>query len=148
MNKNRKFCYEYSRPALTSDCIILNKDDADIKVLLIKRAHEPFKGLWAFPGVFVDMHETTFEAAKRELFEETGITVEDLKQLQTFSDIGRDPRGRTVSVVYYAYVSADKNNISAGDDASEARWFSINKLPKLALDHTMILDFAKKKLSV
>lgn len=148
MEKDEQFCYKYPRPALTSDCIIFSKIEDDIKVLLIERAHYPYKDFWAFPGGFVDPDETTLQAAKRELYEETGIIVNDLTQLQTFSDIDRDPRGRTVTVVYYAFISAKKTIINAGDDASEARWFSINKLPRLAFDHAIILDFAKKQLSV
>ncbi|MCD4794852.1 MAG: NUDIX hydrolase [Bacteroidales bacterium] len=148
MKKINKFCYEYPRPALTSDCIIFSKIEDDIKVLLIERAYDPYKGFWAFPGGFIDPDETTLEAAKRELLEETGIIIDELTQLQTFSDIDRDPRGRTVTVVYYAFISAKETVINAGDDASEARWFSINKLPKLAFDHAMILDFARKGLSL
>ena len=148
MEKTSKFCYDYPRPALTSDCIILNKNDDVIKVLLIKRAYEPFKKHWAFPGGFVDSDETTLQAAKRELIEETGITVEELKQLQTFSDIGRDPRGKTVSVVYYAFVSSENISVKAGDDATEAEWFDINKLPELAFDHADIMDFAVKQLEL
>ena len=148
MEKDEQFCYKYPRPALTSDCIIFSKIEDNIKVLLIERAHYPYKDFWAFPGGFVDPDETTLQAAKRELYEETGIIVNDLTQLQTFSDIDRDPRGRTVTVVYYAFISAKETIINAGDDASEARWFSINKLPRLAFDHAIILDFAKKQLSV
>ena len=147
MKKDKQFCYEYPRPALSSDCIIFSKIEDDIKILLIERAFDPFKGFWAFPGGFVDPDETTLEAAKRELYEETGIILNELTQLQTFSDIDRDPRGRVVSVIYYAFLNKPVD-IKAGDDAKHVKWFSFTKIPALAFDHTMILDFARKKLSV
>lgn len=147
MKKDKQFCYEYPRPALCTDCIIFSKIKDEIKILLIERAYDPFKGFWAFPGGFVDPDETTLEAAKRELYEETGITVNDLTQLHTFSDIDRDPRGRTVSVVYYAFLNKPVE-INAGDDAKHVKWFSLKKLPALAFDHSMILNFARKQLSV
>ena len=145
MKKNKQFCYEYPRPALSSDCIIFSKTGNDIKVLLIKRAYDPYKEFWAFPGGFVDPDETTLQAAKRELMEETGIFADELTQLQTFSDINRDPRGRVVSVIYYTFLEKPVN-IKAGDDAKEVRWFSLSNVPALAFDHAMILDFAGKKL--
>lgn len=147
MEKNKQFCYEYPRPALTSDCIIFSKIEDDIKVLLIERTHDPYKGFWAFPGGFVDPDETTLQAAKRELLEETGIIVNKLTQLQTFSDIDRDPRGRVVSVIYYTFLDKPVD-ITAGDDAKHVKWFSLTKIPALAFDHSMILDFARKELSV
>ncbi len=147
MKKINKFCYEYPRPALTSDCIIFSKIEDNIKVLLIKRAYDPYKGFWAFPGGFIDPDETTLEAAKRELLEETGIIIDELTQLQTFSDIDRDPRGRVVSVIYYTFLNKPVD-IKAGDDAKHVKWFSLSKVPALAFDHAMILDFARKRLSL
>ena len=143
----KQFCYEYPRPALCSDCIILRKKANRIEVLLIQRAYDPFRGMWAFPGGFVDEDETTDQAAKRELFEETGIECFDLQQLHTFSEPNRDPRGRTVSVVYYAFVDPE-TNVKAGDDAKNAEWFPIEKLPELAFDHSKIIEFAEKTLEL
>lgn len=149
MNDKGKFCYDYPRPALTVDCIVISKSKTDSKILLIQRNNEPFKDAWAFPGGFVDMDETTFEAAKRELKEETGIEVDNLVQIHTFSDVDRDPRGRTISVVYFAEVNEENFNVIAGDDASDATWFSLKELPELAFDHDMILEFVvKEKLDI
>ena len=147
MTKKMQFCYEYPRPALTVDCIILKKEENDIELLLIQRAQEPFKGKWALPGGVVDEDETTEKAAERELTEETGIRTQNLKQLHTFSEPDRDPRGRTVSVVYYAFV--ERNILTkAGDDAAKAEWFPINKLPELAFDHSEIIKYAINELNL
>ena len=148
--ENKKYCYEYPRPALTADCVIFGFDETGIKLLLIERKHEPFKDSWAFPGGFVDADETTLEAAKRELFEETGLQDIPVKQLKTFSDVNRDPRGRVVSVVYYALINLSEHNTEAkaGDDAKNVKWFSVSKIPKLAFDHKKILETAMKKIGL
>ena len=99
------FTYEYPRPALTVDCVVFGLDEQDLKVLLIERDLEPFKGKWALPGGFVRMDEDLEQAARRELREETGLEGVFLEQLYTFGDPGRDPRGRVVSVAYYALVN-------------------------------------------
>lgn len=125
---------------LTVDIALINKKSNEVFILLIKRANEPYKDLWALPGGFVDMDETLIDAAKRELFEETGITETDLKQFYTYGDLNRDPRGRTVSVVYYAFVNQNNTNAVADDDAAETNWFSLKKLPQLAFDHQKIIN--------
>ena len=139
---------EYKNPALTTDIILFSdyKDGEDLKVLFIKRKYEPFKNKWAFPGGFVEYNEELEEAAKRELEEETSIKDVCLKQLGAFGRVGRDPRGRTVSVVYYANVNSSELFIKAQDDAKEAQWFSVNKLPELAFDHAEIIAFALETL--
>ena len=139
------YTYKYPRPALTVDAIIFNKVQVDIKVLLIKRKYFPFEGKWALPGGFVDMDETLEQAIHRELKEETGLKCIKLQQLHTFGAIDRDPRGRTVSVVYWGFAGHNQK-IKAGDDAKEAAWFSIHKLPSLAFDHTRILEMALQKV--
>lgn len=146
MNIKGNYCYEYPRPALTVDCIILTEVLNEIKILLIKRKYAPFKDKWAFPGGFVDMDETAEEAAKRELEEETGLIANDLIQIHTFSNVNRDPRGRKISVVYYSMQTYENVKIKAGDDAKEVSWFSINILPELAFDHQEILEFTLVKL--
>ncbi len=146
MNIKGNYCYEYPRPALTVDCIILTEVLNEIKILLIKRRYAPFKDKWAFPGGFVDMDETAEEAAKRELEEETGLIADDLIQIHTFSNVDRDPRGRTVSVVYYSKVIYEDVEIKAGDDAGEVSWFSIKNVPELAFDHQEILEYTLNKL--
>jgi 8-oxo-dGTP diphosphatase len=114
--------------------------------MLIERDVEPFQGVWAIPGGFVRSGETLLEAATRELEEETGIKDVFLEQLFTFGDPGRDPRGWVVSVAYYALVSPDKHDIRATMDARDARWFSIDSLPKLAFDHSQILQTALQRI--
>jgi len=136
---------EYKNPALTTDIVLfsLYGEEKDLKVLLIKRKYEPFKDKWAFPGGFVEYDEELETAAHRELEEETNIKDICLKQLGTFGRVGRDPRGRTVSVVYYAYIDdSSKLNVKAQDDAKDAQWFSVKKLPELAFDHAEIMGFA------
>lgn len=134
------YCYDYPRLMLTVDIALFKTINNQVFILLIKRGNEPFKESWALPGGFVDMDETLIDAAKRELSEETGITDVNLKQFYTYGDLNRDPRGRTVSVVYYSFVNQDKANAVAGDDAADAYWFSIKNLPQLAFDHKMIIN--------
>ena len=146
MSEPGKYCYKYPRPAVTTDCVIFGFDGNELNLLLIARGIEPFKGQWAFPGGFVRMQETTETCARRELAEETGLDHVYLEQLYTFSDIERDPRGRTVSVAYFALVKSDERQPVAGDDAGKAQWFSLNEVPELAFDHDKILEVALERL--
>jgi len=114
-------------------------------VLLIKRGREPFKGLWAFPGGFVDEHESLDNAAARELQEETGLRGIKLQQIGAFGDPGRDPRGHTVSIVFAAVLD-EPRDARAADDASDAKWHSARHPPKLAFDHNKILKLALKRV--
>ena len=139
------FTYDYPRPAVTADCVVITKEK-EPKVLLIQRGHEPFKGCWAFPGGFMNMDETTEQCAVRELAEETGLKVADIQQIGAYSKVDRDPRGRTVTVAYLAVI--DKPEAVKGlDDAAKAQWFPISALPKLAFDHEEIMRDAKKLFS-
>ena len=140
------FTYEFPRPALTVDCVVLGLDDESLKVLLIQRDLPPFEGEWALPGGFVHIDETLEEAARRELAEETGVTEAYLEQLYTFGDIGRDPRGRTVTVAYYALVKLRDHTVKAATDARRAGWFPAASPPQLAFDHRRILDAAVERL--
>ena len=96
------YTYKYARPALTADCVVFGLDDEDLKILLIQRGLEPFKGQWALPGGFVDVGETVEEAAVREMREETGLDVQLERLVGVYSDPERDPRGHNVSVVFLA----------------------------------------------
>ena len=142
-----KYTYDYPRPAVSVDIVIVTRE-AKPRVLLIRRKHEPFVGMWAIPGGFVDMDESLEDAAKRELLEETGVRMNKLTQLYTFGDPKRDPRGRNISVTYLAQVNADDLTPRADDDAAEVGWFSLARPPKLAFDHKKILAFARKFLKV
>ena len=118
-------------------------------VLLIRRGKEkePYHDTWALPGGFINMEETLEESVRRELEEETGLNlpIAFLKQLQTFGDPGRDPRGRVISTTFLALVNPVA--VKGGDDAKEAKWFPIDELPPLAFDHEKILACGRKHLN-
>jgi 8-oxo-dGTP diphosphatase len=143
--RKKTYTYDYPRPAVTVDTIIVTRERTP-RVLLIRRKHEPFAGSWAIPGGFVDMDESLEAAARRELREETGVEAAELEQLHTFGDPGRDPRGRTISVVYLARVDPRQLKPRAADDAAEVGWHRLNQLPPLAFDHEQILESARRRL--
>src|SRR5215207_7075549 len=140
------YSYQYPRGALTVDCVVFGFDEGELKVLLIERGLEPFKGRWALPGGFVRIEETLDEAARRELEEEAGLKYISLEQLYTFGAVDRDPRERVVSVAYYSLVRLAAFTAKAATDASDARWFPISKVPRLAFDHAEILALARARL--
>ena len=141
------YTYEYPRPAVTVDCIIFGLDESQqLKVLLVRRKLPPFAGQWALPGGFVQMEESLENAARRELQEETGMTNVFMEQLFTFGLPDRDPRGRVISVAYYALVNLVEHPIKAATDADRADWFSLNQVPPLAFDHASILETALARL--
>jgi 8-oxo-dGTP diphosphatase len=136
----------YRKPGVTVDCVVFGLDEQDLKIILIERGLEPFKGRWALPGGFVRIEESLEEAALRELREETGIENVFLEQLYTFGDVKRDPRDRVISVAYYALVNLRDHKIKAATDARSAAWFSVDDIPKLAFDHNKIFEVALKRL--
>lgn len=142
--------YQYPRPALTADTIILSRDEAGNRVvLLIRRGGEPFAGSWALPGGFVDEGETAIQAAARELEEETGVRLDspDLHAEIGFYDTpGRDPRGWTVSVAFCVDLPA-MPPAKADDDAAEVQWHRLDNLPPMAFDHRKIMDDVIKVLT-
>lgn len=140
------YTYAYPRAALTVDCVVFGFDEAELKVLLIQRGLEPFKGRWALPGGFVRLDETLDDAARRELEEEAGLRNVFLEQLYTFGAVGRDPRERIVSVAHFALVKLAAHETKAATDAADAQWFPISKVPKLAFDHAEILATALTRL--
>jgi len=140
------FSYRYPRAALTVDCVVFGYDEGELKVLLIARAVERFKGRGGLPGGFVRVEETLDEAARRELEEEAGLKNVFLEQLYTFGAVDRDPRERVVSVGYYALVMLAAHKTKAATDAADARWFPISKVPRLAFDHADILATALTRL--
>jgi 8-oxo-dGTP diphosphatase len=144
--RDARHCYDYPRPALTADVIVLTREPAP-RVLLIRRRHPPFAGSWALPGGFVDADEPLDTAARRELREETGLELTELTQMHTFGDPGRDPRGWTVSVAFAAVVDPATVQPVADDDAAEVAWHPLDHLPTLAFDHEKVLTFARTWLS-
>ena len=137
---------KYERPSVTADIVIFTIQNNELKVLLVKRDVEPFRGKWAIPGGFVKMSESLEDAAKRELEEETGVKDVYLEQLYSFGDPGRDPRGRVITVAYIALINSENIKLRATTDVSEAKWFSIKKVPSLAFDHKRIFDYSLKRL--
>ena len=140
------YTYKYARPALTTDCVVFTRDSGLLKVLLVRRKYEPFKGKWALPGGFMNTGKTLEQCVLRELEEETGLTNINPRQLHAFSSPDRDPREHVVSVVFYAMAGPSSRKTRAGDDAAEAEWFDINNVPPLAFDHANILLMARKQV--
>jgi len=129
------------------DCVVFGLDESStVRVLLIKRAYPPFEGKWAIPGGFVRENESLDDAARRELQEETDVKDVFIEQLYTFGQPHRDPRGRVISVAYYALVNLHEHPATAASDASDAQWFDINELPPLAFDHAEVMDTAINRL--
>ncbi len=143
------FTYPYPRPAVTVDALVFRTLENETEVLLIKRRNPPFEGLWAAPGGFMDMDETPEMAVARELAEETGITGVVFFQYHTYGAVNRDPRHRTISIAYAGLLPDPTQIAVGGDDAAEAKWFSIDNLPPLAFDHHEVVagavEFAKGK---
>ena len=133
------FSYPYPRPAVTVDAAIFYKSAGLIELLLIRRKHPPFQGFCALPGGFVDLDESLNAAVRREVKEETGLNDLDFAQFHTYGDPGRDPRHRTITVVYTSFVSFKPQTV-ADDDAAQTAWFPLDQLPQLAFDHNRILD--------
>ena len=133
------YTYNYPRAALTVDAIVFVKEGNAFFVLLIERGREPFKNTWALPGGFIEMDETLETACKRELLEETGLSVDKMTQFKTYDAIDRDPRHRTISVIYFTELN-EKKEVNGGDDAARAGWFPVSDLSELAFDHRQILE--------
>jgi len=135
--------HDYEHPALTADVVLLALGEGDPRVLLVQRGNPPFRGMWAFPGGFVDVGEPPSDAAARELREETGIQDLHLEQLRAFGAPGRDPRGHVVTIAYLSVIAGHAMPLlKPGSDAAKARWWSIRGLPALAFDHHEILTYA------
>ena len=134
--------YDYPCPMLAADAACVRLRD-EMEILLVRRGREPFAGKWALPGGFVEIDEETEAAARRELREETGLDATALFELGTFARVGRDPRGRVVSVAFLAPFSPEARGEEAGDDAAEAGWFPLFSPPELAFDHAEILERAR-----
>ncbi len=147
MNKKGKYVYDWPRPMVTVDAVVFAVTADVIKLLLIKRGNEPFKGQWAIPGGFIGMDEELDDAVARELQEETGLTGIALEQMHTFGTCGRDPRGRQITVVYMGIIKEGLDRVKAGDDAAMTQWFDINNLPpNMAFDHNFVARLAIEKL--
>lgn len=139
-----KYHYKYPHPSVTTDCVIFGFDGVRLKVLLVERGVEPYKGRWALPGGFLRMDESAEQGALRELQEETGLKHAYIKQFHTYTDPHRDPRERVITIAYYALVRLQE--VTGGDDAARAEWFALEEVPSLAFDHDQILRQATSEL--
>ena len=140
------FTYDYPRPMVTVDAVVFRKNGSNTEVLLIRRGHYPYEGMWALPGGFVDMEETLEEAIVRELEEETGLKDIKLEQLHAFSEIHRDPRGRNISINFWGIADGTNTKVTGGDDAADAQWFPVDQMPELAFDHKKVVELALSKI--
>jgi 8-oxo-dGTP diphosphatase len=157
---------EYPRPSLTADVVVMALGETrGLRALFVRRARDPFQGMWALPGGFVEPTETVAEAAVRELREETSLDGVRVEEIGCFSRPGRDPRGWVVTIAHLALVPADRvRDVKAGDDAAAAEWLDLSVQGKsgaftlsrqgeplplasaLAFDHAEILAAAVKRL--
>ena len=141
-----KYCYEYPRPAVTVDAAVLVKQSDGWHLLLIERKHDPYSGCYALPGGFIEEEETLEEAIARELNEETNLVLNNLQQFRAYSRPDRDPRGRTITVIFTSLLDAFPTAV-AGDDAAAVKWFRLDQLPELAFDHGEIVRDIKQMLT-
>lgn len=139
--------YDFPRPSVTSDILVFSIRDGGLQVLLIQRKIDPFRGVWAIPGGFVQMDEDIRDGARRELEEETGLAGIPLRQLGAYGDPGRDPRGRVITIAFIALVPSSDLVARGGSDAQDARWFPVDGLPPLAFDHARILADGRASLA-
>jgi len=144
--KKPKYVYDWPKADNTVDAVVFGIEAGTLKVLLIERRDDPFKGKWALPGGFVNMDEPLAQAVLRELREETGVDLPFMEQLATFGDPGRDPRGRVISTAYLVLARMDELKVEAGDDAVRAKWFPVDALPPLAFDHDEIVGCGLNRL--
>ena len=135
----------YAGHAIAVDVVLFTIQDGTLKVLLVRRQRPPYRGAWALPGGIVGPEESIDTAALRELQEETNIGSIYLEQLYTFGEVGRDPRGRVVTVAYYALVNWQQFQVKARR-VTEADWFPVKRPPILAFDHRRIVDYALERL--
>lgn len=140
----------YEKLSVAVDLLVFTIEENKLKVLMVERSEEPFKGCYALPGVFVGMNETLDEAARRGLEEETGLSEIYMEQLYTWGDIHRDPRMRIISVSYIALVSKSKVNPVAGQRVLDVGLYSVDEIQKgsmkLAFDHDKIISYGLERI--
>lgn len=137
---------KYEQPGITVDLAIFTVNNNKLKVMLIKRAEEPFRDTWSMPGGFLLHGELLEEAAHRVLCEKTGVKNVYMEQLYTFGDPKRDPRSRVITVAYFALIPWKELDQPESQKVADLTWSAVDGLPKLAFDHKIILNYAVKRL--
>ncbi len=137
---------QYQNPSLAVDLVVFGYHENSLNVLLLNRKEEPFKNKWTLPGAFLQMEERFQDTCSRVLKTKLGMTNLFLEQLYSFDELKRDPRGRVISVTYYALINPTKFEIIAGNMANDVKWFPVNEIPRLGFDHNLILDKAFERL--
>lgn len=138
--------HEYKNPSLAVDLVVFGYHENELSVLLLNRKEEPFKDRWTLPGAFLQMQETFQTTCSRVLQTKLGMDNVYLEQLYSFDEVERDPRGRVISVVYYALINPVKFEVVAGSMANDVKWFSVKKVPKLGFDHNDLFKKALQRL--
>lgn len=141
----QKFYAEHKRIFVAVDCIIFGWDDGQLKLLILKRDFEPAKGKNSLIGGFVRENESLDEAARRILFELTGLSDIYLEQLSAYGEVERDPGERTISVAYFALLKI-QNLDSEHVKKHGAHWVQISRIPKLIFDHDQMVQKAIRRL--
>lgn len=134
------------RYAVAVDCVLFGAAQDALEILLVRRGVAPFRDAWALPGGLVQPSESLEAAVLRELREETAVAPDFLEQLYTFGDVGRDPRGRVISVAWLGLVRPDRYPPLGATDAVEARWWPLSALPPLSFDHGAIVEVGRTRL--
>ncbi|MFT3979002.1 MAG: NUDIX domain-containing protein [Ferruginibacter sp.] len=138
--------HEYNNPSLAADLVIFGYHQKELSVLLLNRKEVPFKDQWTLPGAFLQIEESFKQVCQRILQNKLGTGNVFLEQLYSFDEVSRDPRGRVISVAYYALVNSSGFELVAGTMANDVRWFPVNKIPLLGFDHTDIFSVALQRL--
>ncbi len=136
----------YEQVAVAVDLVIFTVNDDMLKVMLVKRAEEPFADRWSLPGGFLKNSESLGDAALRVLREKAGVEDVYLEQLYTFGDLDRDPRARVITVAYFALIPWKELVPPPSDKVTDLMWASVTRLPKLAFDHKEIITYAVRRL--
>jgi len=143
-SQKKEILKDFFHAAFSVDNVVFGFDDSDLKVLLVFRGTEPFKGTWALPGDLVYLEENLDVAAKRVLKDLTGLDTIFMQQFRTFGDVARHPFGRVITMAYYALIKLEDYDINASSWAEEVKWFSLKELPKISFDHADIIECAKQ----
>jgi 8-oxo-dGTP diphosphatase len=136
----------YEKPLVTVDVVLFTMTKGEMRVLLLKRASEPFKEMWSIPGGFINLGETLEEAASRWLEQRTGVSDIYFEQLGAFGTPDRDPRARVITVSYFAVVNFDKIQTPEALKHDDTAWITLEDLPALAFDHGDIIENALLRL--